>query len=95
MLQLTREALSNIARHAGASHVLVRLTGDDAWRLEIADDGVGFDVAAAGDEGHHGIGNMRARAHAIGADLRVESGTGDAGTRILLTMPAPTRSDPS
>ena len=87
LLALTREALSNVARHAGASRAWVRLDADaDAIRLELADDGRGFEPARATDRGHHGLANMRSRADALGADFGVESEPG-AGTRIIVTLP--------
>jgi nitrate/nitrite-specific signal transduction histidine kinase len=87
LLALTREALSNVARHAAASHAWVRLDADaDAIRLELADDGRGFDASRAAERGHHGLANMRSRADALGADFGVESGPG-AGTRIIVTLP--------
>jgi signal transduction histidine kinase len=87
LLALTREALSNVARHAAASHASVRLDADtDAIRLELADDGRGFETSRAAEHGHHGVANMRARADALGADFAVESEPG-AGTRIIVTLP--------
>jgi signal transduction histidine kinase len=88
LLQLVREALSNAARHAGARHVIVsfRKESDDRTGLVVADDGVGFDSSVAVPAGHHGLGNMRARAEAIGATLRVESASGQ-GTRIIAGLP--------
>ena len=87
LLALGREALSNIARHAAAGRASVTLdTADDRIRLELADDGRGFDPQQAADHGHHGLDNMRARARAIGASLEVESTPG-SGTRIIVTMP--------
>jgi Rrf2 family protein len=91
LLALTREALSNIARHASASKAVVRLESDaDGVRLELADDGRGFDPALAGERGHHGLSNMRARAEAIGAGFEVDSQAG-GGTRIIVTVPRGSR----
>ena len=87
MLALTREALSNVARHAAASHASVRLvTDDERVRLELADDGRGFDTAEAAEGGHHGVANMRSRAKTLGAQFEIESVPGD-GTRIIVTLP--------
>ena len=55
--------------------------------LIVADDGVGFDAAAPVPAGHHGLGNMRARAEAVGATLRIESASGE-GTRIIVELPS-------
>ena len=83
-MQLTREALSNIARHAHARHAIVRLArrGTRAV-LAIEDDGVGFDVR--GDSAGSGLRNMRERAAALGATLHVTSKPGK-GTKLRLTL---------
>jgi signal transduction histidine kinase len=85
IVQLTREALSNVARHAQAKHSVVRLTRRGANAvLTIEDDGVGFDVR--GDSTGNGLRNMRERAVAIGGTLRVTSKPGK-GTKLRLTFP--------
>ena len=86
VLALGREALSNIARHAAADRASVSLVADNGKiRLELADDGRGFDPRQPSEQGHHGLDNMRARARAMGAALEVTSASG-AGTRIILTL---------
>jgi signal transduction histidine kinase len=87
LLQLVRESLSNAARHARARHVAVTFRREeDGATLIVADDGVGFDAAGPVAAGHHGLANMRARAEAIGATMRVESARGE-GTRIIVALP--------
>ncbi|GAC1639461.1 MAG: GAF domain-containing sensor histidine kinase [Candidatus Dormibacteraceae bacterium] len=84
IVQLTREALSNIARHAKARHASVRLTGSGASTvLVIDDDGVGFDVRA--DPAGSGLRNMRERAAQMGATLLMTSQPGK-GTKLRLTL---------
>jgi signal transduction histidine kinase len=85
IVQLTREALSNVTRHAQAKHSVVRLErkGSNAI-LTIEDDGVGFDVHD--DSAGNGLRNMRERAAAIGGSLKVVSEAGK-GTRLRLTFP--------
>jgi signal transduction histidine kinase len=85
IVQLTREALSNVARHAQASRVTVRLgrRGSTAV-LAIEDDGVGF--TPNGDSVGNGIRNMRERAAGLGATLDISSATG-RGTRLRLQFP--------
>jgi signal transduction histidine kinase len=87
LLALTREGLSNVARHASASRATVVLEIDDdgTLRLELADDGRGFDPGGSPAQGHHGLANMRARADALGAQFAVESAPG-RGTRIIVTL---------
>jgi signal transduction histidine kinase len=87
--RIAQEALANVERHAGATHVWVRWTTADGFaRLEIRDDGCGFlpwEVA----EGRFGIVGMRERADAVGARLTIESGSGD-GTRVVVEVEVPT-----
>jgi signal transduction histidine kinase len=92
LLQLVRESLSNAARHARPGHVELTLRREPSGpTLVVADDGVGFDTSSSVPVGHHGLANMRARAEAIGAKLRIESAKG-TGTRIIVGLPS--RADP-
>jgi signal transduction histidine kinase len=87
LLSLVREALSNATRHAKAHRIEVLLASSpDGTRLDIGDDGVGFDPARAAAEGHQGLTNMRVRAEALGGRLDIESEPG-AGTRIRVNLP--------
>jgi signal transduction histidine kinase len=77
------EALHNAARHSEARAVRVTLRPDgDRWRLEIADDGVGFDAPAPRADGLPG---MRERAHEVGAALTID---GRRGTTVTLRFRA-------
>ena len=86
LLAIAREAMSNVARHASATtcHVALDVRARDIT-LTIADDGRGT-AAVAGERGHHGLTNMRARAEARGGVIDVRSTQG-AGTRIIVTIP--------
>ena len=91
LLFIAREALSNVARHAAASRVVLILqrTGDEL-ELSIEDNGRGMDpkLARPGADGsHQGLGNMRDRAVAMGGRLAIAEGE-PAGTRIIVTIPA-------
>jgi len=87
LLAVTREALSNIARHASATHASVELSAtSDRMLLELGDDGRGFEPERATERGHHGLANMRARSEALGASFELQSGP-DAGTRIIISLP--------
>ena len=89
LLAIVREALSNVARHAEATRADLRLaSADGELRLEIADDGRGFDPTRRDERGHHGLANMRARSAAIGGRFEVTSMPG-RGTRIIVTIPRP------
>ena len=87
LLQLAREALSNVARHAAADHVTVELrVADGMLRLVIGDDGRGFDATVDRGPAHHGLTNMRARADALGGTLTMDSRPA-AGTRVIVLVP--------
>ncbi len=87
ILRIVQEALSNTARHAQASHVLVRLaTGGPGLRVVIKDDGLGFDPAEGLERpGCFGLAGMRERAERIGGTLQVESQVG-RGTSVVLSV---------
>ena len=87
LLAITREALSNVARHAGAETCEIRVSTEDGISLEITDDGRGYDASAATARGHHGLANLRARAEGLGARLEVASAPG-RGTRMILRLAA-------
>ena len=92
LLRVAQEALSNVARHAGATTVDVVLTMfDDAVHLDIRDDGCGFapdDQPAVGGfaAGGFGLPGMRERAAGLGGSVEIESSAG-AGTTIAVTLP--------
>jgi signal transduction histidine kinase len=89
--RITQEALTNVAKHAQAGHVWVRLTADrDAVDLTIKDDGVGFDPVRAGrllNDGHFGLAGMRERVELGGGHLELDSRPGQ-GTTIHVALPA-------
>ncbi|HYO43802.1 MAG TPA: GAF domain-containing sensor histidine kinase [Candidatus Limnocylindrales bacterium] len=94
LLFIAREALSNVARHAGATRTaLVLAEDDDLLVLCIEDNGRGFDPAKVpGPDAfgrHQGLGNMRDRATGLGGTFAIERPDGP-GTRIIVRVPAPT-----
>jgi PAS domain S-box-containing protein len=81
--RVAQEALNNIAKHAGASQVQIRIAGqEDEVEVIIRDDGCGFDAATLSPE-NLGLKIMGERAEAVHAELEIESAPG-AGTRIRL-----------
>jgi two-component system NarL family sensor kinase len=90
VFQVAQECLRNAARHAQASEVTLTLAPrPGAVTLEVADDGLGFDVAATTahpEEGHFGVRLLTDAAERLGASLRVASAPG-AGTRWRLEVP--------
>jgi signal transduction histidine kinase len=84
LLRAVQESLANVRRHAGAGRVVIRLVPDDGvLRLEVHDDGVGFEPA--GSDGF-GLAAMRGRAGEVGGDVAVTSAPG-AGTEVVVQVP--------
>ncbi|KAB2351522.1 sensor histidine kinase [Actinomadura rudentiformis] len=94
VISIMKEALTNVARHSGASQVDVHLACRAAGiELVVRDDGRGF-AAPAGErlrlfarEGHYGLVGMEERARQVGGRLTVDSRPG-AGTSIVITVPS-------
>ncbi|MEK7834073.1 MAG: sensor histidine kinase, partial [Acidobacteriota bacterium] len=88
VFRIAQEALTNIARHARAQNVKVRLhrqTHDDEdvlW-LKVEDDGSGFQVSEANGMG---LANIRSRVLEIGGSLQIESREGE-GTSLTVNVP--------
>jgi len=94
ILHFVREALSNCLRHSHAQQGFVTAQRRNGFlRIEIQDDGVGFNPDAARKDGQ-GLSNMGARARALGADFKIVSWPGH-GVHIALDLPLPQRSSPS
>ena len=87
VLRIVQESLTNVGRHADASHVLVRLAERDGFlQVMVQDDGVGFDmVEAQGQPDRFGLAGMEERAQRIGGVLQVESSAGE-GTTVTLQI---------
>lgn len=84
--RIAQEALHNAAKHAGATHLELRLTqNEQGLCLQIADNGVGFDTAQS-FPGHLGLHTMQERAAQIGGTLLVDSKPGN-GTCVQLNIP--------
>jgi signal transduction histidine kinase len=89
LFRIAQEALTNVVKHAGASHAKVRLEyGDEAVGLCVEDDGRGFDPARAATDGRRpwGLLGMEERASLLGGRLSLETGP-QPGTRVSVTMP--------
>lgn len=92
LLSLIREALSNIRKHSEAGHVQISIAaGGDGVRVEIRDDGKGFDpedtLVAAARAGRLGLVGMYERVRMLGGVTQINSHPG-AGTVISATLPA-------
>ncbi len=92
--RVAQEALTNVARHAQATHVSVRLTLGPTIRLEIRDNGRGFAPAAPtpGSTGGRGLVGMRERVELLGGTIRIEGNHG-GGTCVAVELPQVTLSE--
>jgi signal transduction histidine kinase len=91
LLRVCQEALANVRKHARARRAWVRLSYDPATvRMEVGDDGSGFDPAVEGGGkvgGGYGLRGMRARVDEAGGRLTVRSAPGE-GTSVCVEVPA-------
>ena len=87
LYKIAQEALRNIAKHAGSTHVKVLLTGGSGRiRLQVIDSGKGFDVGEA--RSGFGVTGMEEHARMIRGALKIESEPGE-GTRVTVDVPWP------
>jgi ligand-binding sensor domain-containing protein/signal transduction histidine kinase len=90
LLKLIREALHNAVRHGAPRHLSVTMSfGRRALRVEIDDDGRGFDPSTVWSKsgGHYGLIGMRERVAELGGELQLCSSPGQ-GTKVRLSIPA-------
>jgi signal transduction histidine kinase len=92
VFRIFQEVLSNIARHAQAQRVQIRIAVDDPPQpvlyLDVRDDGIGAPAQALDDARSYGVMGMRERAAQFGGTLAIDSAPG-LGTRVRLVMPLP------
>lgn len=87
LYNITHEALSNIRKYSQAGEVSISVQSQGGLvRLEISDDGVGFDTSESTSEAHRGLRNMAARARDAGGAIKIESTPGQ-GTVLEITFP--------
>lgn len=89
--RIAQEALTNVARHARATHVLLQLTRTPATlEMVVRDDGTGFDPAALRKRAPRaatlGLLGMQERAHAAGGEVQVHSKV-SRGTEVRFSVP--------
>ena len=84
--RIAQEALNNVAKHARAKRVHVKLVNDsDSLTLQISDDGIGFDTTQS-FPGHLGLQSMNERAKQFGGEARINSAM-NQGTEIHIRIP--------
>jgi len=86
VVQLAREALSNVGRHASAATCRLSLIRRNGMALlEVDDDGLGFDATATAGTGQ-GLRNLRDRAASLGGEFSIDSVQGQ-GTTVRISIP--------
>jgi signal transduction histidine kinase len=87
VLRIAHEALHNAVRHAAARRVTVQLDGgEQRLRLEVSDDGIGFDPTDPELRSRHlGLTSMEERARELGGKLELRSAPG-SGTTVTLEV---------
>lgn len=94
LLRTAQSALTNVLRHAQATHLALSLVDDgDGIRLDIVDDGIGFDPKERAlrtpqrlASGGYGLAAMRQRLRELGGELDIESAPGE-GTALSAHIP--------
>ncbi|MGD1069174.1 MAG: sensor histidine kinase [Bryobacteraceae bacterium] len=93
LFRIAQEALTNVARHSGASKVIMTLRAEDDIRLIIVDNGKGIADLSAGTQSL-GMTGMRARARAAGGVFRVVTPK-EGGLKLEARIPLPEENVPS
>jgi two-component system NarL family sensor kinase len=98
LYRIAQEGLQNIVKHAGASVARLRFAIDEEAiaRLEISDNGIGFDTfehpLGSDEMGGYGVLSMAERAELVGGTLNIRSRPG-SGTMVTATIPVPSLVD--
>jgi signal transduction histidine kinase len=94
LFRVAQEALNNVAKHAAAREVIVRLVARGGMlQLQVLDDGRGCDPATVLQAGGSGLGGMRERLRLYDGRLELHSIPGE-GTRLRAVIPMDHRADP-
>lgn len=91
LLRIAQGAVGNVVKHAGATRARITITyASDEVRMDVVDNGRGFDVAAVESSpaglGHIGLAAMSRRAEELGGKIIIESAP-DSGTALSVSMP--------
>ena len=87
ILLILQEAVGNAIDRGHAKHVKVRIVfGEKGLAMTVADDGSGFDTAAARKEGHYGLSGMERRTAELGGKIAISSEIG-RGTTVRIALP--------
>lgn len=92
LFRILQETLNNVARHADASEVEIRVSHDaGSIRMEIEDNGKGIDAGQMPNRKSWGIAGMVERARYFGGDIRIADTS--HGTLVVLRLPLENRND--
>jgi len=89
LLRIAQEALTNVRRHAKATHVLVKLdNSDNSVDMTIKDNGKGFVLSdlEKSPPGYHGLTIIKERAEGLGGTLTINTNPGQ-GTEVKISLP--------
>ncbi|SCY63131.1 ATP-binding protein, partial [Nitrosospira sp. Nsp13] len=87
IFRIVQESLTNVTRHAGASHVEIILSQEaDDLMVEVRDNGKGFNATAAARKKSFGLVGMRERAAVLGGSIDIAS-LPQQGTVVKLRLP--------
>ena len=94
LLRIAQGAVGNVAKHAQATRARITVSySHDAVRVDIVDNGVGFDVKAVESRpaglGHIGLAAMKRRAEEVSGEVVIESSPGN-GTAVSVSVPLTT-----
>lgn len=93
LYRMLQEALTNICRHAKAQNVCIQYAApNNRPRLEVRDDGIGFDPVSAELAGAVGLLGLRERAEQLGGQLIINSAPG-CGCTIIIELPEQNEKD--
>jgi signal transduction histidine kinase len=87
LFRICQEAITNAMKHSQSPAVQVRLRQDHAWvRLEVIDQGIGFDPDQRNFSNSFGLRGIRERARLLGGHAMIDSAPGH-GTRVAVELP--------
>ena len=87
--RIGQEALQNARKYSGVSEFVVRLKGNEhELRMEVLDEGAGFEMNEAKKRGGLGLVSMRERVELVSGAITIEAGL-NKGTRIVVCVPLP------
>lgn len=87
LLLILQEAIGNSIRHGKATRVKVKVAFENGrLRVDVADNGCGFDMASRGENGHFGLAGMERRTANLGGEMKITTAPG-RGTDISFVFP--------